>query len=67
MLSARGARGRATAYRRFPSAAEAIRFAVEEIPGQLLVGVVMQVDDERFDHKALRELYAQDAYPLPRA
>jgi hypothetical protein len=67
MLNARGARGRATRYRRFQSAAEAIRFAVEEISGQLLVGAVMQIDDERFDHKALRALYAQDAYPLARA
>jgi hypothetical protein len=67
MLNARGARGRATGYRRFQSAAEAIRFAVEEVPAQSLVGVVMQVDDARFDHKALRKLYAHDAYPLARA
>lgn len=66
ILSARGARGRATGYRRFTSAAEAIRFAIEEIPEQLLIGVVMQVEDERFDHKALRELYACEEYPLSR-
>jgi hypothetical protein len=57
MLSARGSRGRASEYRRFPSAAEAIRYAIEELPAQLLVGVVMEVGEDRFDHKALQELY----------
>jgi Arc/MetJ-type ribon-helix-helix transcriptional regulator len=66
MLSTRGSRGRATEYRRFPSAAEAIRFAIEELPAQLLIGVVMEVGDDRFDHKALRALYDHDVYPLAR-
>jgi hypothetical protein len=66
MLRARGARGRAAGYRRFASAAEAIRFAVEEVPEQQLIGVVMEVEEGRFDHKALRALYARKDYPLSR-
>jgi hypothetical protein len=56
----------ATTYRRFPTAAEAIRFAIEEIPPPLLVGAVMEVQEERFDHAGIRELYAQSGYPLER-
>jgi hypothetical protein len=66
MLQARATRGRAMGYRRFQSAAEAIHFAVEEVPASLLVSVVMEVREERFDHKAIRELYARDDYPLTR-
>ncbi len=32
----------------------------------MLVGAVMEVREERFDHKAIRELYARGAYPLAR-
>jgi hypothetical protein len=54
------------AYRRFESAAEAIRFSIEELPPQNLVGAVMEVDEARFDHKDIRALYAEDRYPLAR-
>jgi hypothetical protein len=53
-------------YRRFPTAAEAIRFAMEDFPQSLLVGVVLEVDEQRFDHRAIRELYEGDCYPLTR-
>jgi hypothetical protein len=53
-------------YRRFATAAEAIRFAIEEIPAPLLVGAVMEVSEERFDHRAIRELYDGAGYPLVR-
>ncbi len=66
MMQTRPARRQATNYRRFPTAAEAIRFAVEEVPGPLLVGAIMEVREERFDHKGIRELYARDEYPLTR-
>ena len=59
------ARRRATRYRRFPTAAEAIRFAVEE-NASTLVGAVMEVRERRFDHKGIRALYAREDYPLPR-
>ncbi len=48
------------------SAAEAIRFTIEELPPQNLVGAVMEVDEARFDHKDIRALYAQEGYPLAR-
>ena len=51
-------------YRRFGSAAEAIRFAVEELPGGRILGAFMQVGDLRFDADGIRSLYAHDDYPL---
>jgi hypothetical protein len=36
-------------YHRFATAAEAIRFAVEEFPAAHALGALMQVGDERFD------------------
>jgi hypothetical protein len=68
MTHARQARRHATTttYRRFQSAAEAIRYAIEEIPPPLLVGAVMEVQEERFDHAGIRGLYAQSGYPLAR-
>jgi hypothetical protein len=53
-------------YRRFDTAAEAIRFAIEELPAPLLAGAYMQVEDERFAGEEIRELYESTAYPLAR-
>ena len=66
MTRAKLARRPPITYRRFASAAEAIRFAVEEVPAALLPGVVLEVDGNRFDHAAIHELYANAAYPLAR-
>jgi hypothetical protein len=58
---------RATAgYKRFTRAADAIRFAIEDLPPHLLVGAFLQVDDERFDGEGIRRLYDRVDYPLPR-
>jgi hypothetical protein len=54
-------------YRRFATGAEAIRYAIEELPAPLLGGCIMQVDEERFDARQIRELYDCPAYPLARA
>jgi hypothetical protein len=54
-------------YRRFATAAEAIRFAVEEFPAIPTLGAYMQVGDERFDSDDIYRLYASSDYPLPRA
>jgi hypothetical protein len=62
----RGGRGRPVGYRRFNSASEAIRFAVEELPRDLLLGAFLEVDEERFDGTAIRKLYDSPEYPLPR-
>jgi hypothetical protein len=53
-------------YRRFATAAEAIRFAVEDFPPIRTLGAWMQVGDERFDSQEIRRLYESAEYPLRR-
>jgi hypothetical protein len=60
-------RRHAHTYRRFTRAAEAIRFAIEELPRDLLLGACLQVEDERFGSAGIRKLYDSDRYPLKRA
>jgi hypothetical protein len=51
-------------YRRFATAAEAIRFAVEELPSFRSLGVWLQVGDERFNSDEIRALYDGSDFPL---
>jgi hypothetical protein len=51
-------------YRRFPTAAEAIRFAVEECPAVRTLGAWMQVGDHRYDSDEICRLYESSGYPL---
>jgi hypothetical protein len=53
-------------YRRFARAAEAIRFAIEDMPSELLISTYMEVDEVRFDFGAIRRLYESVDYPLAR-
>lgn len=53
-------------YKRFDTAAEAIRYAIEELPPELLVGAYLEVEEERFNAQGIQELYERPAYPLPR-
>ena len=53
-------------YRRFDTAAQAIRFAIEELPAPMLLGAYLQVEDNRFDSGQIRALYENAAYPLAR-
>jgi len=53
-------------YRRFATAAEAIRFAVEELPGVRTLGAWMQVGEERFNSEDIQRLYESTGYPRRR-
>jgi hypothetical protein len=53
-------------YKRFASAAEALRFAMEELSPGSLAGAALEVGDERFDSHGMRELYEAAGYPLLR-
>lgn len=55
----------AMTYRRFATAAEAISFAVEELPAGQFAGAVMEVGEERFDHRAILGLHEDVAQPTP--
>jgi hypothetical protein len=60
------ARRTTVGYKRFARAADAIKFAIEELPPELLHGAHMEVNEERFDSGAIRRLYEDEGYPLPR-
>jgi hypothetical protein len=53
-------------YKRFARAADAIRFAIEDLPPEFLVGAYLLVDEERFDGAAIRHLYESHRFPLAR-
>jgi hypothetical protein len=53
-------------YQRFNTAAEAIRFVVEEAPLSALVGTYLQVEEARFGRHEIQYLYENVAYPLKR-
>jgi hypothetical protein len=61
----RRARG-PVAYKRFDNAAEALRYAIEELPASGLLGAALEVNEVRFGHLEIRALYDDAAYPLPR-
>ena len=64
--SRRRASGGVVRYRRFDSAALAIKFAIEELPGDRLLGTILEVGDERFGSDAIQQLYDSEEYPLTR-
>lgn len=53
-------------YRRFPNAAEAVRYIIEEQPESWLIGSTLDIDGNRYEGKAIRALYESDGYPLER-
>ena len=66
MAKRKGAARQRLGYRRFATAAEAIRFAIEDFPAIRTLGAWMQVGDERFDSEEIHRLYERDDYPLQR-
>jgi hypothetical protein len=62
----RMARRQPLGYKRFPQAAQAIRFAIEDLPAELLIGAFLEVGEERYDGAKIRRLYESTEYPLAR-
>jgi hypothetical protein len=53
-------------YGRFARAAEAIRFAIEELPAELRPSACLEVGDVIFDRDGILRLYESADYPLAR-
>jgi hypothetical protein len=56
----------AIGYRRFLKAAEAIRFAIEELPPAQINGAPLDVEEARFGCDDMRRLSESSEYPLAR-
>jgi hypothetical protein len=54
-------------YKRFEQASDAIRFAIEDLPPDALVGAYLEVDEQRYSSDDIRRLYDSDEYPLSRS
>jgi hypothetical protein len=64
LFLAKRMKGGRTKYRRFATAAEAIRYAVEELCTPRAFGAHLEVGDERFDSSEIERLYEAADYPL---
>jgi hypothetical protein len=62
----KSSRSRPMEYRRFSQAAQAVRFAIEEVQPELLLGAYLEVDETRYDRDGIRLLYDSAEYPLSR-
>ena len=56
----------ALTFRRFGSAADAIRYAVEELPSKVLNGCSLEVNGFYYFGRQIRPLYDSEEYPLTR-
>jgi hypothetical protein len=53
-----------TKYRRFATAAEAIRYAIEELRTPKAFGACLEVGDQRINSSDILRLYEAEDYPL---
>ena len=54
-------------YRRFASAAEAVRYVIEEQPAAWLGGTMLDIGGHRYEGKAIQALYDAAEYQLARS
>jgi hypothetical protein len=64
LFLAKPMKGSRTKYRRFATAAEAIRYAVEDLRTPRAFGAWLEVGDERFNSNEIQRLYEASDYPL---
>jgi hypothetical protein len=64
LFLAKRTKSRRENYRRFATAAEAIRYAVETLRTPKSFGAWLQVGDERFNSTEIQRLYEGADYPL---
>jgi hypothetical protein len=62
-----GGKLRIIGYKRFARAADAIQFAIERRPSDLILGTSLLIGDERYGGQQIRALYDSDDYPLRRS
>jgi hypothetical protein len=62
----RASRRQPVGYKRFGRAADAIRFAIEELPAAALSGAYLEVGEDRYNGQEIRQLYEHADYPLER-
>ena len=62
--SARGRNRRAMQYRRFDTGAEAIRYAIEDLPPELLRAAAIESGGERLEADEILQLYQDQIAPL---
>src|ERR1700691_97890 len=63
----RKSRRQTIGYKRFGHAADAIRFAIEELAPEFLLGACLEVAEARYNSGDIRRLYDSTDYPLIRS
>jgi hypothetical protein len=59
-------RSRVVKYMRFNHAADAIRFAIEQLPADVFLGACLEANEQRHDSRGIRRLYDCAEYPFAR-